>query len=131
MLTGPWLLLQKNGNEVWTVILTTGNVGTLDPKLARFDLARIRRQEQIDAMAELGIPADHYINLGYDDELIEFENRERDRGPSGPADSTDSTRCPIRFRSRPSLPTLAQVRPSHGSLSGCRCGPGGHVETAL
>ncbi len=72
---GTLALLQKSGNEIWTVILTTGNVGTLDPKLSRFDLARIRRQEQIDAMAELGIPADHYINLGYDDGLIEFESR--------------------------------------------------------
>ena len=40
---GTLALLQKSGNEIWTVILTTGNVGTLDPKLSRFDLARIRR----------------------------------------------------------------------------------------
>jgi LmbE family N-acetylglucosaminyl deacetylase len=27
------------------------------------------------ALVELGIPAEHYINLGYDDGLLEFEDR--------------------------------------------------------
>jgi LmbE family N-acetylglucosaminyl deacetylase len=27
------------------------------------------------ALAELGVPAEHYINLGYDDGLLEFEDR--------------------------------------------------------
>ena len=72
---GTLAQLRKNGNEVWIVLLTTGNVGTQDPNISRFDLARIRRQEQIDALAVLGIPADHYINLGYDDGLLEFDDR--------------------------------------------------------
>lgn len=72
---GTLALLQANGNEVYILILTTGNVGTQDPKLSRFELAEIRRQEELAALAELGIPADHYINLGYDDGLLEFEDQ--------------------------------------------------------
>ncbi len=72
---GTLAKLRKNGNEVWVVLLTTGNVGTQDPKMTRFRLAQIRRQEELDALEAIGVPADRYINLGYDDGLIEFENR--------------------------------------------------------
>lgn len=72
---GTLAQLRKNGNEIWILLLTTGNVGTQDPTISRFDLSRIRRQEQIDALGVLGIPADHYINLGYDDGLLEFADR--------------------------------------------------------
>jgi LmbE family N-acetylglucosaminyl deacetylase len=68
-------LLQAHGNQVYVVTLTTGNVGTQDPKLSRTQLAEIRRQEELSALAELGIPGEHYINLGYDDGLLEFEDR--------------------------------------------------------
>ncbi len=69
---GTLAMLQENGNEIFIVILTTGNVGTQDPKLSRFQLSQIRRQEELAALAEIGIPEDHYINLGYDDGLLEF-----------------------------------------------------------
>ena len=72
---GTLALLQAHGNQVYVVTLTTGNVGTQDPNLSRMQLAQIRRQEELAALAELGIPADHYINLGYDDGLLEFEDR--------------------------------------------------------
>jgi LmbE family N-acetylglucosaminyl deacetylase len=68
-------MLQAHGNQVYIVTLTTGNVGTQDPNLSRTQLAEIRRQEELAALAELGIPADHYINLGYDDGLLAFEDR--------------------------------------------------------
>lgn len=68
-------MLQAHGNQVYVVTLTTGNVGTQDPKLSRTQLAEIRRQEELAALKELGIPGDHYINLGYDDGLLEFEDR--------------------------------------------------------
>jgi LmbE family N-acetylglucosaminyl deacetylase len=61
--------------QIYIVTLTTGNVGTQDPNLSRTQLADIRRREELAALAELGIPADHYINLGYDDGLLEFEDR--------------------------------------------------------
>ena len=72
---GTLALLQAHGNQVYIVTLTTGNVGTQDQSLSRTQLAQIRRQEELAALAELGIPGDHYINLGYDDGLLEFEDR--------------------------------------------------------
>jgi LmbE family N-acetylglucosaminyl deacetylase len=72
---GSLALLQAHGNQVYIVTLTTGNVGTQDPNLSRTQLAQIRRQEELGALAELGIPGEHYINLGYDDGLLEFEDR--------------------------------------------------------
>ncbi len=72
---GTLALLQAHGNQVYVVTLTTGNVGTQDPNLSRMQLAQIRRAEELAALAELGIPGEHYINLGYDDGLLEFEDR--------------------------------------------------------
>jgi LmbE family N-acetylglucosaminyl deacetylase len=72
---GTLALLQAHGNQVYVLTLTTGNVGTQDPDLSRTQLAQIRRQEELAALAELGVPGDHYINLGYDDGLLEFEDR--------------------------------------------------------
>ncbi len=68
-------MLNANGNEVYIAILTTGNVGTLDPKLGMKDLALIRKQEEQAALATMGIPTDHYINLGYDDGMLEYEDK--------------------------------------------------------
>lgn len=73
---GTLAMLQSKGNQIYVVLLTTGNVGTQDPKLSRFQLAQIRRQEELAALAEIGIPADHYINLGYDDGLLEFADQQ-------------------------------------------------------
>ena len=72
---GTLAMLQAHGNQIYIVTLTTGNVGTQDPNLSRTQLAEIRRQEELAALAELGISAEHYINLGYDDGLLEFEER--------------------------------------------------------
>jgi LmbE family N-acetylglucosaminyl deacetylase len=68
-------MLQSSDNEVYIAILTTGNVGTQDPDLSMVDLANIRKQEEQAALATMGIPLDHYINLGYDDGLLEYENK--------------------------------------------------------
>lgn len=73
---GTLALLNANGNDVYVLLLTTGNVGTKDPDMTRTQLAEIRRQEEVDALAELGIPEDHYINLGYTDGMVEFADRE-------------------------------------------------------
>jgi LmbE family N-acetylglucosaminyl deacetylase len=72
---GTLAMLQAHGNQIYIVTLTTGNVGTQDPDLSRTQLAEIRRQEELAALAALGIPGEHYINLGYDDGLLEFEDR--------------------------------------------------------
>jgi LmbE family N-acetylglucosaminyl deacetylase len=68
-------LLNANGNEVYIAMLTTGNVGTQDPDLGMMDLALIRKQEEQDALAAMGIPTDRYINLGYDDGMLEYEDK--------------------------------------------------------
>jgi len=72
---GTLAMLQAHGNQIYIVTLTTGNVGTQDPNLSRTQLAQIRREEELAALAELGIPGGHYVNLGYDDGLLEFEDR--------------------------------------------------------
>jgi LmbE family N-acetylglucosaminyl deacetylase len=72
---GTLAMLQAHGNQIYIVTLTTGNVGTQDPNLSRTQLAEIRRKEELAALSELGIPGEHYINLGYDDGLLEFEDR--------------------------------------------------------
>ena len=66
-------MLKENGNEIFIVILTSGNVGTKDLNVSRSDLAKIRKQEEINALSEIGVPSDHYINLGYTDGMLEYQ----------------------------------------------------------
>ena len=73
---GTLAMLRDHGNEVYLVTMTTGNVGTKDPKLSRNDLAKIRRKEQLGALAAIGVTPDHYVNLGYDDGRLEYVDRE-------------------------------------------------------
>jgi len=73
---GTLAMLKDHGNEVWVLIMTTGNVGTKDPKMSRDHLARIRRMEELNALKAIGVPADHYINLGYDDGRLQYSDRE-------------------------------------------------------
>ncbi len=73
---GTLAMLNDHGNEIHILLMTTGNVGTKDPKLSKTDLARIRRGEQLAAMAAIGLGEDRYINLGYDDGRLEFADRE-------------------------------------------------------
>lgn len=68
--------LQQNGNEIHVLIMTTGNVGTKDPDMTRTRLSQIRREEELEALSALGIPEDHYINLGYTDGMLEFADEE-------------------------------------------------------
>jgi LmbE family N-acetylglucosaminyl deacetylase len=73
---GTLAMLKDHGNEVYVLLMTLGNVGTRDPEMSRDELAKIRRQEEVDALAALGIPEENYINLGYDDGRLEYANRE-------------------------------------------------------
>ena len=72
---GTLAMLRDNGNKVVVVIITSGNVGTKDPNVSMNQLARIRRDEELGALSELGISAEHYINLGYTDGMLELENK--------------------------------------------------------
>ena len=73
---GTLAMLKDHGNDVYILTLTTGNVGTKDPKISRNELSIIRRQEQLAAMKAIGLSEDNYINLGYDDGRVEFADRE-------------------------------------------------------
>jgi len=73
---GTLALLNDNGNDVYILLMTSGNVGTYDPDMTRKRLAEIRRQEQLAAMAELGLGEENYINLGYTDGMLEFADKE-------------------------------------------------------
>lgn len=73
---GTLSLLGTNGNEIYILLLTSGNVGTKDTTLTRTELAKIRRTEELNALAQIGVPEDHYINLGYTDGMLEFADRE-------------------------------------------------------
>lgn len=73
---GTLAMLQDHGNDVHVLLMTLGNVGTKDPDISRIDLANIRRAEEVAALAELGIPEENYINLGYDDWRLEYADRE-------------------------------------------------------
>lgn len=73
---GTLAMLNQNGNDIYILTMSTGNVGTKDPKLGKDDLAKIRRIEQLDAMKQIGLSEDRYINLGYDDGRLEFANKE-------------------------------------------------------
>ncbi len=73
---GTLAMLKANENKIFMVILTTGNVGTKDPNISKTDLSKIRRQEQIDAIKEIGLLEEHYVNLGYDDGRLEFADKE-------------------------------------------------------
>lgn len=73
---GTLAMLNANGNTIYIVTITTGNVGTKDPALSKTDLALIRREEQRGAMKAIGLPEENYVNLGYDDGRAEFADRE-------------------------------------------------------
>lgn len=73
---GTLSMLQENGNEVYVLLMTTGNVGTKDPDMSRNRLAQIRRGEEVRALNEIGVPEENYINLGYTDGMLEFADRE-------------------------------------------------------
>jgi len=72
---GTLSMLNANGNEIYIAMLTTGKVGTQDTKLSMSDLANIRLGESRAAMEAMGISGDHYINMGYDDGMLEFEDK--------------------------------------------------------
>ncbi len=69
---GTLTYLVRNQNEVHIVIFTNDNKGSLDLTMTRDRLARIRRQEEIDACAHLGIPESRIHWLGYDDGDLEY-----------------------------------------------------------
>jgi LmbE family N-acetylglucosaminyl deacetylase len=68
-------MLVTNGNNVQILIYTTDNAGSNDPEMTREKLAEIRRREEEEACAILGIPKDHITWLGHDDGMLEYVDR--------------------------------------------------------
>ncbi len=68
-------MLAAHGNNVQILIYTTDNAGSNDPTMTKEKLAEIRRGEEEDACAILGIPKDHITWLGHDDGMLEYVDR--------------------------------------------------------
>lgn len=70
--SGTMAKLVKNGNTVILVFLTSGNKGSRDLEMTGERLAKIRKQEDIEANKALGIPEENILFLGYDDGMLEY-----------------------------------------------------------
>lgn len=68
-------MLVANGNNVRILIYTNDNAGSNDPEMTKEKLAEIRRVEEEDSSAILGIPKDHITWLGHDDGMLEYVDR--------------------------------------------------------
>ena len=69
---GTLAMLKANGNRIILVMYTTGNKGSRDLEMTSERLAQIRKVEDENAMAELGIEPESFIWLGYDDGMLEY-----------------------------------------------------------
>jgi LmbE family N-acetylglucosaminyl deacetylase len=72
MCGGIMAMLAKNKNKMIIVIYTNDNKGSKDLEMTRERLAQIRRAEEEAACAELGIPKESLIWLGYEDGDLEY-----------------------------------------------------------
>jgi LmbE family N-acetylglucosaminyl deacetylase len=72
---GLLAMLAANGNNVQILIYTTDNAGSNDPTMTKERLAEIRRREEEESCAILGIPKDHITWLGHDDGMLEYVDR--------------------------------------------------------
>ena len=68
-------MLAAQGNNVQILIYTTDNAGSNDPAMTKEKLAEIRRREEEESSAILGIPKDHITWLGHDDGMLEYVDR--------------------------------------------------------
>ncbi len=72
---GLLAILAARKNNVQILIYTADNAGSNDPTMTKERLAQIRRQEEEDSCAILGIPKDHITWLGHDDGMLEYVDR--------------------------------------------------------
>jgi LmbE family N-acetylglucosaminyl deacetylase len=69
---GIMSILAAKGNKVIVVIYTNDNKGSLDQEMTRERLAQIRRAEEEQACAVLGVPKENIVWLGYEDGDLEY-----------------------------------------------------------
>lgn len=72
---GLLAMLAQGGNNVQILIYTSDNAGSNDPTMTKERLAEIRRREEEQACAILGIAADKITWLGHDDGMLEYVDR--------------------------------------------------------
>jgi LmbE family N-acetylglucosaminyl deacetylase len=72
---GTLAKLAKNGNNIQILIYTSDNAGSNDPEMTKKRLAQIRKQEEEDSCAILGIPKENITWLGHDDGMLEYVDR--------------------------------------------------------
>ncbi|MGB8941680.1 MAG: PIG-L deacetylase family protein [Streptomyces sp.] len=61
-----------DGVQVWYCVVTDGEAGGADPSVGRGDMHRLRREEQKQAAAELGVGGERIYWLGYPDGGLEL-----------------------------------------------------------
>jgi LmbE family N-acetylglucosaminyl deacetylase len=71
---GTLAKLVKNSNNVIIVMYTNGNKGSHDLKMTSERLAKIRKKEEEEACAVIGMKPENIIWLGYDDGELEYAN---------------------------------------------------------
>jgi len=71
---GTLAMLQAHGNQIYVVTLRLER-GHTRPEFVANSACRDPPARGIAALTELGVPGEHYINLGYDDDFLEFEDR--------------------------------------------------------
>ncbi len=64
--------LARGGNKIIILIYTNDNAGSDDPEMTHERLAAIRKAEEEDACAILGISKKSIVWLGYDDGMLEY-----------------------------------------------------------
>ena len=72
---GILAILAANGNEIIIMIYTNDDKGSRDPDMTSERLARIRKQEEENACAILGIPKENIVWLGLGDGMLEYVDR--------------------------------------------------------
>lgn len=77
---GTLAQLAKNKNSIHIVIYTNDNKGSLDQNMTRERLAGIRRKEEEESAAILGIPKENITWLGYEDGDLEYADPKTLRG---------------------------------------------------
>ena len=73
---GTMAILAANGNRVIVVIYTNDDKGSRDPEMTSERLARIRRTEEENACAILGVPGENIVWLGHGDGMLEYVDRQ-------------------------------------------------------
>lgn len=74
---GILAMLAKNGNKIHIVVLTNDGAGSDDPTMTKEKLEAIRKKEEENACAIIGIGKENLTWLGYDDGMLEYADAKK------------------------------------------------------